>query len=319
MTLAAPLKGWLLGDSDPSVRHRVLTRLLGRPDGDPEVVAAATEVGKNGWAAKILDLQLPDGQWDTPGTGMDDLYVPKYIAANWRLLVLSDLAVPAGEPRVAKAVRLLLEKWSGPRGVLGGTDSEVCITGNAVRMLTRLGYGEEAVVATASDWLVRQQKPDGGWHCFPSETGTLDGWEALAAFAVIPPPRRSAAMRRAIESGVEFYLDRGLLKEGATAYAPWSRLHYPVHYYYDFLVGLDFVTALGFTDDRRLASALDLLERKRDGEGRWRLDVDHPDIPVDESYQPRAPYYPFVVEPAGRPSRWITTTALEVLGRVGRT
>jgi hypothetical protein len=318
MPLAAPLKDWLLRDSDPSVRRRVLVNLLGRPEGDPDVMAAASEVGKKGWSARILDLQLPEGQWDNPGTGPHDLYVPKYVAANWRLLVLSDLGVPAGDPRVAKAVRLLIDKWSGPGGALGGTDSEVCITGNAVRMLTRLGYGEEAVVASATDWLVRQQKPDGGWHCFPSETGTLDAWEALAAFAAIPPPKRSAAMQRAIESGVDFYLERRLLKEGNEPYAPWSRLHYPVHYYYDYLVGLDFITSLGFTDDRRLAPALDLLEKNRDGDGRWHLEADHPDIPVDESYQIRAPYYPFILEPAGRPSRWITTTALEVLGRVGR-
>lgn len=296
----------------------MLTGLLGRSDTDPEVALAASEVGKEGWAARILRLQLPDGQWDNPGTAIDDLYVPKYIATNWRLLVLSDLGVPAGEPRVAKAVRLILEKWSGPRGMLGGADSEVCVTGNAVRMLTRLGYGEEAVVADSLDWLVRAQKPDGGWHCFPSDTGTLDAWEALAAFAAIPRTKRSAAMQRAIESGVEFYLERELLKEGGSTYPPWTRLHYPVHYYYDFLVGLDVVTALGFTDDRRLAPALDLLESKRDGEGRWHLDADHPDISIDESYQVRAPYYPFILEPAGRPSRWITISALVVLGRVGR-
>src|SRR3970282_1963084 len=73
----------------------------------------------------------------------------------------------------------------------------------------------------------------------------------MAAFGALPPRARSASVLRAIERGAEFYLERGLLREGRKPYAPWLRLHYPVHYYYDLLVGLDFLTALGYGDDRR--------------------------------------------------------------------
>ena len=63
-------------------------------------------------------------------------------------------------------------------------------------------------------------------------------------------------------------------KQGAR-YRPWYRFY---HYYYDLIVGLDFITALGYSDDKRLKDALSLLTKKRRGDGKWLLDAVHPDI-----------------------------------------
>jgi len=317
MELPAGLRSWLLEEKDPSVRFRVLTEVLDRAPEDPEVVAAAAERGHAGWGEAILTRQLPAGQWDSPGTSSRDLYTPKYIATNWRLLVLSDLGFTRAHPAVARAAELLMAAEAGPSGALGGSESEVCFTGNAVRMLTKLGYGSDARVAAALAWLLESQKTDGGWHCFPSPTGTLDCWEALAAFAAIPRAEWTDRLRRAVEAGANFYLDRGLLHEGEP-YAPWLRLHYPVHYYYDLLVGLDALTALGYAKELRLGPALDWLESRRSPDGSWNIDASHPDLPTEDPYQLRPPYYPFVLETPGRPSRWITLNALAVLRRAGR-
>lgn len=318
LALPRRLRDWLLDeDADPSVRHRVLRELLDKPDDDPDVVRARKQVGRKGWAAEILRLQHPGGQWDTPGTSARELYRPKYVATNWRLLVLSDLGARGKDPGVAKAVDLFLRRFSGPSEGLGGRGSEVCFTGNAARMLVRFGRLKDPRTSASIDWLVRHQKSDGGWHCFRSRSGTLDCWEALAAFAALPPRERSAAVLRSIERGAAFYLDRGLLREGRTRYAPWFRLHYPVHYYYDLLVGLDVLTALGYGDDPRIRPALDTLENMRNRDGSWNLDALHPDS-EDPGYQFRGPFHPFGLEVPGRPSRWITTTSLAVLKRAGR-
>ncbi|MGA7922726.1 MAG: hypothetical protein WCA77_01980 [Thermoplasmata archaeon] len=332
MPISTDVQSWLLSDdpsaaarfpgtrpeSDPSIRARVLEDVLKRPPNDPDLTSAREQVATQGWAARILDLQQPSGQWDSPGTSSQELYVPKYIATNWRLLVLSDFGLTRHDPSIAKAVELLLTRESGPDGGLGGTGSEVCFTGNALRMLARFGYLDDPRTPPITGWLLHAQKEDGGWHCAPLDHGTLDCWEALAAFAAIPRSQWSAAMQRSVERGAEFYLDRGLVHEGDTPYAPWSRLHYPTHYYYDLLIGLDTLTRLGFADDPRLAPGLDLLESKRRPEGVWWMDAVHPDIPAEEKYQPRLPVYPFVLEYPGRPSRLITTTALAVLDRAGR-
>ncbi len=318
MPLPRGLRTWLLDDAaDPSVRCRVLQELLDRPEDDGEVRRARALIGREGWAARLLGEQLSPGQWSTAGTTGRDLYVPKYVATNWRLIVLSDRGVPGTHPRIRKATELLKRRWDGRRGAFGGSDSEACITGNAVRYLTRFGQLDDPRVQHSIDWLLRRQKPDGGWHCFRSSRGTLDAWEPLAAFAAISPPKRSAAMDRSIERGAEFYLERRLLQEGKGTYAPWLRLHYPVHYYYDFLVGLDLLTALGYADDRRLRPALDRLESMRNPDGTWSMGPLHPDS-EDPNYQPRGPMYPLALEFPGRPSRWITATALSVMTRAGR-
>ena len=70
-------------------------------------------------------------------------------------------------------------------------------------------------------------------------------------------------MRRSVERGAEFYLRKGLLRQGRRRYVPWFRFHYPVHYYYDALVGLDVITKLGYGEDARLDPALSLMIEKR--------------------------------------------------------
>lgn len=316
MALRRGLQSWLLAkDSDPSVRARVLRELLDRPAEDPAVVNTLKQIGRKGWASQILRGQLPEGQWVTPGSSAFELYSPKYVATNWRLLVLSDLGMTKKNAGVARAANLFLDRFS-KAGELGGRNAEVCIAGNSVRMLARFGYLKDPRVRPAIEWLVSHQKKDGGWHCFRSSTGTLDSWEALAAFAALPPAARTPEIRRAIERGAEFFLKRRLFREGPT-YRPWFRLHYPVHYYYDILVGLDFLTSLGYADDPRMRPALDRLESMRNRDGSWNMDALHPDT-EDPNHQFRGPFYPLGLEVPGRPSRWITTTALAVMKRAGR-
>ncbi|HEV2317012.1 MAG TPA: hypothetical protein VGV89_05510 [Thermoplasmata archaeon] len=318
MAATEALISWLMTDADPAVRRRVRLELQGRTADDRDVEADTGALGIEGWTKSILDLQLPGGQWDNPSDAEDDLYRPKYVATNWRLIVLAEMGMTGQHPGIRRAADLLLDRWAGPNGVLGGGGSEVCITGNAVRYLYRFGYRDDARVIAGRDWLVAQQKTDGGWHCFRSADGTLDAWEGLAALAEYTVAERTPAMTRAIERGAEFFLDRELLHEGESPYAPWTRIHYPNHYYYDFLVGLDLLTRLGYGGDPRLRRALDLLESKRNPEGSWNIEADHPDLPPEIDYQVSAPYYPFVIERAGAPSRWATLNALGVLARAGR-
>ncbi len=322
MELATDLQTWLVAEGDASVQYRVLREVLDRPPGDPEVEAARAAIGQKGWAANILRAQLEGGQWTTPGTASIDLYRPKYITTNWMLLVLAELGLTRENPRVARAAELLLDRSAqADEDSLGGARSHLCFTGNTVRMMARLGYADDPRIRRAIEWLVSAQKADGGWHCFPVETGTLGAWEALAAFANLPATARSPGVERAIRRGLEFFLNRGLLEEEGQSYPPWLRLHYPTHYYYDALVGLDMVTMLGAGSDSRIRPALDWLESKRNPTGTWNLDALHPDIEADLFYWNRGvqpPYFPFGLEIPGQPSRWITATALAVLHRSGR-
>ena len=128
-------------------------------------------------------------------------------------------------------------------------------------------------------------------------------------------------MKLACESGAEFFLERGLHKQGAR-WEPWYRFHYPVHYYYDVLVGLDFITALGYSGDKRSAYAISLLKEKKRSDGRWNVDANRPeDSPALAAFRKKNPrskdLTPIVLEKPGQASKMITLKALKILSRFG--
>jgi len=319
MRVPAGLRRWLTGpDSDPSVRLRFWTEVVGRSPEAESVRKARREIGRTGWAAKLLEHQFPDGHWVTPGSSPGELYRPKYIVSNWRAIVLADLGMARSDRRIRRLGDLILDRWSRPKWDLSGRTGEVCSTGNAVRTLLRFGYLDHPAVQRSIGWLVRTQKSDGGWHCFPSRTGSLDCWEGLAALAEIPEGARDGSVRRSVERGAEFYLKRRLMNEGKVRYPPWFRIHYPNHYYYDLLVGLRVLTRLGYGDDPRLRPAVRWLLGKRRRDGTWALDADHPDLdPRLANYGVQSPVFPLRLEPPNEPSRWATVEALSVLSRIG--
>lgn len=308
---------WLLGEDQPAIRYLALTQLLDRPRGDPEVKEARGAVTERGWAADILRDQLPSGAWVSD----ENLYRPKYLGTNWMLLVLGDLGLTRDEPRIRRACELWIQRFAKPDGGFG-TDGmkkgELCLVGNTARALVQFGYADHPKVRAAFDWLVREQKDNGGWHCW-GRNGVLDAWEGLSAFAALPRRKWTAEMKRSIERGAEFFLERRLFRQGSH-YGPWFRFHYPVHYYYDLLVGLDVLTSLGYGDDGRLGYALGLLKQRRRPDGRWVLDAVHPDLegPSAKWYQKKPPT-PFALEAVNRPSKMITLRALRVLKRAGAT
>jgi hypothetical protein len=305
---------WLLEESQPSVRYFALTDLMGRGPDDADVLNSRAAIPTRGWAKEILSKQRRDGTW----VSSKSLYRPKYVATNWMALMLADLGLTKEDPRIARTAQRFFEMWLGEESSANIYKDEVCIVGNTARMLTRFGYGGDPRVRRLFDRLLEDQRADGGWNCSQAGHGTLDGWEALAAFAATPSPLRSREIEASIERGAEFYLERNLLDEGKR-YLPWYRLHYPNHYYYDVLVGLDILTRLGYGADKRLGKALDVLRGKRLKDGSWPMDRVHPD-PSSYAWGKgnlRSRVTPFALERAGRPSKWITLTALRVLGRTG--
>jgi hypothetical protein len=312
---------WLLEDDQPAVRYRALVDLLDRKGSDPEVRSTRAKIPRVGWAYDQLRSQGPKGFWEPrEPKGVREwfqfMYYPTYTATNWRALVLSDLGLEASNPRIKKLADLIFDYKLRLSSPFNFFYEEMCISANTARMMTRFGYADDHRVRKLYDWLLEDQREDGGWNCSQGTPGTLDVWEPLAAFAALPKSKRSPKMEAAIARGAEFYLERKLFKEGGP-YAPWLRFHYPNHYYYDVLIGLDLMTGLGFGADPRLRPALKILEEKRQRNGAWLMDRLHPDVgpgPAYRSYKENVK--PLVIEKPGRPSKWITLMALRVLKRV---
>lgn len=308
---------WLLEPDQPSVQYLTLTQLQGRKESDSEVKEAKARIPTTGWAAEILARRNPAGWW----VHDKSLYVPKYLSTNWNMLVLSDLGATREIPAVGESCELWMARSPLKGGGVGGNSKGTghhCYTGNMARALIRLGYRDDRRIRRALDWLVETAHPKGGWSCFSSGRN-LDSWEGLSAFAVYPRSRWTARMQGCVERGAEFFLERQLHCQG-DRYKPWFRFHYPIHYYYDLLVGLDLLTALGYGNDRRLRFALSVLKRKRRTDGRWNLDAVHPDVEGGMArWYDRHPSQrptPLQFEPVGRPSKMVTLRALMVLSRL---
>jgi hypothetical protein len=309
----------LLEENQPAIRYRTLTELLGRPERDPEVRAARERIPTHGWAADILARRTPGAGWSDTGSP----YRPKYVSTNWMMLILSDLGITRSDPAVRDACEYWLDEMPAKNGGVGGNSKgtpHYCVAANMARALTRLGYADDPRVRQTLEWLVETADPKGGWSCF-GLSRNLDSWEALSAFAAYPRVKWTASMRECVGKGAEFFLERELHRQGSR-YAPWYRTHYPVHYYYDLLVGLDFMTQLGYGGDPRMDYAVRWLEGRRRPDGAWNLDAIHPDVgPAMRRWfdaHPSQQPIPFALEAVGRPSKMITLTALKSLAAVDR-
>ncbi len=310
---------WLLEEEQPPIRYLTLTALEEKPAGDPEVQFAKAMIARRGWAADILSRQDPHGWW----VSEEKLYTPKYDSTNWMLLILSDLGLTKEDPRLTRACDLWIRRFAkadGGFGADGSSRSHLCIVGNTARALAKFGYAEHPKVKSAFRWMVDNQAEKGGWSCFGSGRN-LDSWEPMSAFASYPRQKWTKSIKNAVEKGAGFYLERELHRQG-DHYEPWYRFHYPVHYYYDLLVGLDFMTALGYGGDKRLDHAVAVLKKKRRADGRWNLDAIHPDVEggMADWYakHPKHAPTPFALERAGEPSKMITFRASLVLKRLGQ-
>jgi hypothetical protein len=163
------------------------------------------------------------------------------------------------------------------------------------------------------DRLLREQLPDGGWNCEAENGSTRSSFntticvlEALLEYELAGAAGgRSAEVTEARLRGQEYLLERGLLRRRTTGEIidpAWTRFSFPTWWHYDVLRGLEYLRRAGATPDERVSEAIALVESKREGDGRWPLDNQHPGrmaVEVDEG--------------EGHPSRWNTLRALRVL------
>jgi hypothetical protein len=303
-----PVRDWLLA-GDPAIRWQTL-RDLGHAT-PAAVRRERARVAREGWGARLLALQDPEGLW---GGG---LYNPKWISTTYTLLLLRSLGLAAGHPQAVRGATLLLERgfWRDgginffPRSY---QHSETCISGMALAVLCWAGVDDPRVDSLAAHLIARQMK-DGGWNCraMPGYAGathgsfhtTITALEALLEYDRFRPGR-ALDSREAQSRGREFLLVHRLFRShrtGRIVKPEMLRFVFPPRWHYDVLRGLDHFQDAAAPRDPRLGEATAVVERRRRDDGRWNANTGY-----------RGKTF-FDLEPAGQPSRWNTLRALRVL------
>ncbi len=290
---------WLL-DSDPAIRWQVMRDLTDEP---AEVVAAErSRVAYEGWGARLLALQAPNGQW------RDSTYLREWTSTAWTLSLLREMGLDPDSERARRAATLVREnsRWEHDDEPFFSGEVEPCINGLAVALGAYFGQDVQAIV----DRLLTEQLSDGGWNC-EAERGstrssfntTIDVLEGLLEHEWATGG--TAEARAARLNGQEYLMERRMfrrLSTGEVVDDAWTLFSYPTYYYYDVLRGLDYLRAAGVLPNERVAEAVGLVEKCRGEDGRWPLQNPHPGqlhFDMDEG--------------EGKPSRWNTLRAMRVL------
>lgn len=322
---------WLLDEEAPAVRHLALRGLLDRPADDPEALAARAAAMRSDPIAAILAAEDPAGWWARPGSS----YLPKYTSTVWQVVFLDQLGADGRDPRIRAACAYLLDHAQATNGGFGvgaagggrppPSSAVHCLNGNLLRALIGFGWLDDERVGRSIDWqaaaitgegdirFYRSSLPGPGFRCGANE-GLPCAWgatKAVLALARIPPERRAAHVRDALDAGVAFLLSR----DPATADYPmgygntrpnssWFRLGFPSGYVADVLQVLEALAEAGAAADPRLEPAIDWLVGLQDARGRWANRYAYAGKMVVD------------IDAPGEPSRWVTLRACRLLRAV---
>lgn len=244
-----PVVQWLL-QGDPAICWQVLRDIVDAPQ--VEVAAERARVEHEGWAARLLALRAPDGQWADgacfPRTAAFAASTAQALAAGeppppfpspdvepteataeqpgeepeqpWTatypvLLDLCHLGVPPDSAVMQKTAQLVARncRWEYDGLPFFAGEVDCCINAGTILIGTYLGVDVELVVQR----LVADQMPDGGWNCW-AEARPAPGSFASTLDVVNALLRwerhtgGSDKVRRARRNGEEYLLRRHLFR-----------------------------------------------------------------------------------------------------------
>src|ERR1044072_5558827 len=88
---------WLL-EGDPAIRWQVLRDVVGAAESLVE--RERQRVAREGWGARLLAKQDPEGIWAEGLSSDGGLYSPKWISTTYTMLLLRDFGLPATHRQV---------------------------------------------------------------------------------------------------------------------------------------------------------------------------------------------------------------------------
>lgn len=297
LVIAPEIVAWLL-DTDPAIRWQVMRDLT---DADVSQIATErTRVAREGWGARLLELQADDGNW---GGGP---YSPKWTSTMYTLLLLRHLGVDPADERVREAIDLVDERVRLGSRPFFLYSAEMCMTGMALALGSY--FLERPLDLPQPALALERQKRDGGWNCragsdrssFHTTISVLEGileYEKATG--------GDSALTSARDRAHEYLLERRLMYSmttGELISERWLLMSFPPRWFYDVIRALDYLRDAGVEPDPRCDEAIEVTMSKRRKDGTW---------PLQNRHAGRVHFD--MEEGSGKPSRWNTLRALRVL------
>ena len=330
---------WLLEPENPAVAVLTRRELLSEED-DEATTTLWSRRNDYEPVAVILGALLPDGSWAFPSQDYR-----KYRGSLWQIHLLGELWANGGDPRVTRAADYAFSRqlsdgsWSTTNMQPGS--SIPCLTSNVARALARMGWARDERVVAALRNVVELYHGLGEINCRLAQGYQLNGYchmltvKELLFLGEVPGELwpdgarhlRDACVAHLRASEVfcylpaeaqEFNAGRAAMRAGEhTAYRErflaehpelhfeqkpgWLRFGYPLSYNSDALEALWALTRVGEPPRPEYRPAIDLVRGAADEHMRWTLrNTFNGKMLAD-------------VEAKGRPSKWLTLRALQVL------
>lgn len=295
---------WLL-ECDVAIQYQVYRDLL---NDDRHVLR--DKISRNGWGLQFLSKRNCNGHWG------DRFYQPKWISTHYTLLDLRNLCLPPENKVVQATIESVLQNNKALDGgiLLGASTTEhsdVCVNGMFLNYASYFQSSENKLY-TVVDSILNEIMADGGFNCRTTRSGathsslhtTISVLEGLMEFKKAGYNHRKKEVNNAIKSSIEFILQHQLFlssRSGEIIHKDFLKLTFPCRWKYDILRALDFFQYAGIPWDSRMEAAINVLVQKRNKQGTWNMQAAHPG------------QVHFIMEQAGKPSRWNTLRVLKVL------
>ncbi len=294
-----------LQTADVSIQFQARRDLLGDDRKDLQ-----RRIAREGWGKQFLANRNPNGHWG------DRFYQPKWTSTHYTLLDLRNLNLPPENRTARDSIHLVLDSsMAADGGIRLGPStskhSDVCV--NAM-FLNYASYfqTDEQKLCTVVDSILNEIMPDGGFNCRTTRSGathsslhtTISVLEGLLEFLKAGNHYRFNEINHARKSAEEFILKHRLYlsdRTGQIIRKDFLKMTYPSRWRYDIVRALDYFRYSGSKWDHRMEPAMTVLLKKRNRDGTWNMQAAHPGK------------VHFVMEKAGKPSRWNTLRAMRIL------
>ncbi len=328
----------LLNHAEPSVRWKARRQVLHEDASSKSMRALRAEIRQSPRVKTLL------AQRDTAGRIVSGRGVyAKWQGAHWILATLADIGYPEKDRTLQPVRDQILDTWLAPefyeereierkadvykqRGVVpimqGRHRRCASQQGYALYFLLRLGLEHERIHDLA-ERLLHWRWPDGGWNCDKDPSAATSSFihtiHSLRGLHLYGSRFEHSDALKAAKKASELFLTRHLYKRksnGALIREEFAKLHYPLYWHYDYLLGLKVMAEIGSIRDRRCADALDLLESRQLPDGGWPAERRY--YSVSQKIKLSADFVDWGGTSVTRMNPWVTADALSVLVSAGR-